>query len=560
MAQIPAPNFRCVKGDTLLWDLPTVTCGNITGFRVFSSQSFSGPYQLLATVTNPAQTSFRNLNGGSNRLYYYLETIANCGAQTSNRSDTLDNEVPSLTPIATVNVIDASTIEVRWRKNPSREVVGYIVYKRQTGGLQPYATITNPDSLRFLDRAANPSKQSEEYQVLAVDACGNTSIFDKSHRSIFLKAAPDRCKREARLSWNLYQNWTNSIAKQEVWVSINGRNPTLFAAIGATDTAFVYQNLRDKFRYNFFVRAVESVSNVSARSNDTAFVGDVVEPVRELYLKSASVANNGYVDLTWRWNEDAKIDTVQILRGQGGGFTSIRGFKPSLPLDIEADFTDTTIKASTLPLSYRIRTIDACKVVRESDITSTIGLEGFAENERRNILRWTPFTGAGAEVLGYQIFRTANGQTQAVGNPIDTSAKREYLDLASPEESQICYRIGARFRYLFPDGSEETGVAYSNSVCLEQFSNVFMPNAFSPGGKNSIFRPVFSFVENINTYEMLIVDRLGQILFRSSNPRTGWDGTKNGENMPQGTYVYLVRVGIAGNRQIEKKGIVLLLR
>ncbi|NJN33981.1 MAG: hypothetical protein HC817_06785 [Saprospiraceae bacterium] len=94
VAQIPAPDFRCVKGDTLLWDLPTVTCGNITGFRIFSSQSFSGPYQLLATVTNPTQTTFRNLNGGGNRLYYYLETIANCGAQTSRRSDTLDNEIP----------------------------------------------------------------------------------------------------------------------------------------------------------------------------------------------------------------------------------------------------------------------------------------------------------------------------------------------------------------------------------------------------------------------------------------------------------------------------------
>ncbi|NJN33983.1 MAG: gliding motility-associated C-terminal domain-containing protein [Saprospiraceae bacterium] len=80
-----------------------------------------------------------------------------------------------------------------------------------------------------------------------------------------------------------------------------------------------------------------------------------------------------------------------------------------------------------------------------------------------------------------------------------------------------------------------------------------MPNAFSPGGKNSIFRPVFSFIENITTYEMLIVDRGGQILFRSANPRTGWDGTKNGENLPQGAYVYLVRVGVAGNRQIEKK-------
>ncbi|NJN33982.1 MAG: hypothetical protein HC817_06790 [Saprospiraceae bacterium] len=376
---------------------------------------------------------------------------------------------PTLTPIATVNVIDASTVEVRWRKNPSPEVVRYVVYKRLPGGLLPYATITSPDSVRFIDRMANPGKQSEEYQVTAFDACGNQSNFDKNHRSIFLKATPDRCKREARLNWNLYQNWANPTARQEIWVSVNGRNPTLITSVGSTDTAYVYPNLRDKFRYNFFVRAIESVSNVSARSNDTAFVGDVVEPVRELYLKSASVANSGYVDLTWRWNEDAKIDTVQILRGQGGGFSVISGFKPNLPLDIEADFTDTTIKAASLPISYRIRTVDACKTPRESEITSTIGLEGFAENERRNILRWTPFTGVGAEVLGYQIFRTANGQTQAVGNPIDTSAKREYLDLASPEESQICYRVGARFRYLFPDGSEETGIAYSNSVCLEQF-------------------------------------------------------------------------------------------
>jgi gliding motility-associated-like protein len=59
---------------------------------------------------------------------------------------------------------------------------------------------------------------------------------------------------------------------------------------------------------------------------------------------------------------------------------------------------------------------------------------------------------------------------------------------------------------------------------------------------------------------MLIYDRWGSRIFESTVPAMGWDGKRNGSDLPQGVYAYIIRLERFGGSQVEYKGAVLLLR
>lgn len=69
----------------------------------------------------------------------------------------------------------------------------------------------------------------------------------------------------------------------------------------------------------------------------------------------------------------------------------------------------------------------------------------------------------------------------------------------------------------------------------------FLPNAFTPNGdsKNEEFR-AGGFFRGIRDFEFVIFNRWGELVFRTNDPSTGWNGRKNnaGIESPNGVYVY----------------------
>ncbi len=95
----------------------------------------------------------------------------------------------------------------------------------------------------------------------------------------------------------------------------------------------------------------------------------------------------------------------------------------------------------------------------------------------------------------------------------------------------------------------------------------YIPNAFTPNGDalNNIFIPRFEGIE-IEKYQMLIYDRQGRLVFKSTDPNIGWDGNDmSGNECPQGVYIYYIRHwtqldNIAGPGQPQITGNVTLIR
>jgi gliding motility-associated-like protein len=77
-------------------------------------------------------------------------------------------------------------------------------------------------------------------------------------------------------------------------------------------------------------------------------------------------------------------------------------------------------------------------------------------------------------------------------------------------------------------------------IALSEISTLYVPNSFTPDGShgaNDIFRIGYS---NLISFHILIFDRWGEVIFESSDPDFGWDGTYKGAVVQDGVYVYKI--------------------
>jgi gliding motility-associated-like protein len=72
---------------------------------------------------------------------------------------------------------------------------------------------------------------------------------------------------------------------------------------------------------------------------------------------------------------------------------------------------------------------------------------------------------------------------------------------------------------------------------------IFVPNAFTPDGDefNEEFIPVVSGFE-AGTFELFIFNRWGELIFESSDPNNGWNGSFKGSPVKEDVYVWKIRV------------------
>jgi gliding motility-associated-like protein len=88
---------------------------------------------------------------------------------------------------------------------------------------------------------------------------------------------------------------------------------------------------------------------------------------------------------------------------------------------------------------------------------------------------------------------------------------------------------------------------------------IMIPNAFTPTGtKNLTFRPYY---RGIASMEFYIFSTWGELIYEAKSMEDqGWDGTLNGENVPNGNYVFKGRFVSKSGEMIDKSGVFILIR
>uniref|UniRef100_UPI004048AF09 T9SS type B sorting domain-containing protein n=1 Tax=Roseivirga sp. TaxID=1964215 RepID=UPI004048AF09 len=161
------------------------------------------------------------------------------------------------------------------------------------------------------------------------------------------------------------------------------------------------------------------------------------------------------------------------------------------------------------------------------------------------------FEDAPVDVVEYTVFKKdLDGTFQRVGTRSDS----RYIDSnLRAEQFELCYKVS------YEDNCGNIS-ELSAEMCFDvTFSNAQYPNAFSPNGDgvNDTFKATQGrFIE----FSMVIFNRWGVIIFSSTDPEVGWDGTTNGQEASPGAYVYQVNYTDANKRSYQRTGTLVLIR
>jgi gliding motility-associated-like protein len=110
------------------------------------------------------------------------------------------------------------------------------------------------------------------------------------------------------------------------------------------------------------------------------------------------------------------------------------------------------------------------------------------------------------------------------------------------------------------------GCAATGDIIVKVFTNLSVPNAFTPNGdgKNDIFY-ILGGLEGTTVKDFSIFNRWGERIFQVNNalpgdPGFGWNGNYKGLPAPAGAYVYIITIKLADNTTQIYKGTVVLIR
>jgi gliding motility-associated-like protein len=97
-------------------------------------------------------------------------------------------------------------------------------------------------------------------------------------------------------------------------------------------------------------------------------------------------------------------------------------------------------------------------------------------------------------------------------------------------------------------------------ICMDDSIVIYAPSAFTPGVKDQL-NPVFQIKgAGLTEFELLIMNRWGEILFHSTDINEGWDGTFKGKDCKIDMYAYRVRYKGKSTKRKEFYGTIYLLR
>ena len=551
----------------LAWNatrVPLIATNSIW-YKIFREYP-AGIFSLIDSVnasTSPNPMTYSDLISiCSDTIKYRVEVMdqSGCSSISPLKGDLFKDLVtPAIPMLDSVSVDLAGNAVIGWEVNPSKDTKTYTILQFIGGLYQPIASNLGRNNT-LLNSSISAGAGSVTFSVIAIDSCNNPSAASPVNSTIFLTTAFDLCSKSIGLNWNAYSGWP-STPMYDVLVSVNGGTESV---IGTTSsTSFTDTNLTSGFTFCYRVRAINqsAIIRTTSTSNRSCLSPSFPPPPAYSYIRSVSVGPENFVTIKAYVDPLSSVSGYRLLRSnsQTGNFVQVNSLTVNSVSTII--FTD-NVTTSEGPYYYKIYTIDSCgRKSKESQVSHTVLLNGQAQEGYMNALNWTSYASWPTGVDVYNLYLTVNGITSplpvASFQPGDSTFIQSVLNNFY-SDGKFCYKIMAVENqgnpYFFLDTS------FSNEVCIIQQPNIFIPTAFHPGGfLNEIFYPSTAFVSSDN-YSFMIFDRWGELFFKTSDPKAGWDGTSHGISAPEAVYIYLLRAQQPDGALIEKKGSVTLIR
>jgi gliding motility-associated-like protein len=216
------------------------------------------------------------------------------------------------------------------------------------------------------------------------------------------------------------------------------------------------------------------------------------------------------------------------------------------------NYLETNINTDNEAYDYRISAKNQCGTLITSKTHTSILIQGIQNVDFSTSLDFSAYVGWVMGVSEYNAYTSSNSNAYTLLES-NVNPGKSIQSVQQPSEYRKCYRIRAY------EKEGEKSESWSNEICFFFSPEVFVPNAFTANndGLNDGFGVVGI---AINEFAIKIYNRWGEQLYESSNIDEKWMPTYRNEDVPMGTYIYVIQYTNFENKVFQKTGTINLLR
>ncbi len=517
-------------------------------------------------------------------------------------------------------IVQANNINLIWNKTRCGQVVSYKVYRKlgpsgwspgpcETGippsaGFQLIATTGSINDTTFSDNNNGIGLVPGEdycYRIVACYPDGAESIASDEVCDQLKKDVPIMTRvnvnTTSTTNGSIYVEWSKPTEHNTVqWAGPyryliyrgeqNSNNMVLIDSTASINDTMYLDTMLNTLDFQYFYRV--DIYNLTGGSRDLMGFSAVASSV---YLNITPSDNR----LTLTWDEFVPWTNSQHVIYRQNPATLIFD---SLDITSNTSYIDSgLVNLSTY--CYKVKSIGRYSSPGTIDPIENFSQENCGQpvdnvvpcppslcveincQQQQSLLNWVNQNpGCADDVIQFNIYKkdSLNGEYQLITN-IPNGTEASYL--YDNEKSMVgCYVItgidSAGNESLFSDSvciDNPNGACAGNNGCVfisneSDQSDCYiysLPNVFTPGedGLNDVFQPFpYRFVESV---DMQIFNRWGNLVYWTSDPNILWDGTEQDSEKPcvDGTYFYTCTVNeecLEGTNPRKIKGFITLLR
>lgn len=473
-----------------------------------------------------------------------------------------DNNLPD-PPLFNLLNIDQSSrnIELFW--SPLTNVSGFVIYRlnETSGSYLAIDSMFNPVATSYIMpiTQSGSSFYSEYYRLASRDTTGGknrTSILSNVLNTIYTTVSMDTCENLIKIKWTHYSSYPDPV---DHYIVLQSRNNGAFSEISSLNPdvdSLLISDFETDTQYCFLVRAYLQSGKLSG-SNKSCILTKMQRPPQWINADFATVSDDNKIELSFSVDPLSEINSYRIERktGNAGDYEQIHQFTSS---DKSLSYIDNKADISKINY-YRIAALNNCGTpVTYSNICSNIVLSVF-QNAGEIKMEWNAYREWTGGIGSYRLYANpGDGFTEIETiSPEDTVIIMNYRDIMyEVSGDEICFILKA-FEASNPYG--EPGESSSRAVCVQAEINIIIPDTFTPDGNgiNDLFFPVFSFTPE--EYYLLITDLRRRKIFETRNFMDKWDGRFNGALMPEGAYLWMLKIRTPSGDTITKSGTLTLI-
>jgi len=466
--------------------------------------------------------------------------------------------IPPKSPVLDLVSVDylPEDVNLSWSLSPSPDVIGYIVYLFKDNAGYSIDTINDPLSTSYIFSASGSSFYSESFVIAAFDS-GNISPLSNPLTTIFTEAELDSCNRKINITWNSYTDYPKKVLSYTILLSVDGGE---FVKAGETDaetTSFTLKDFQTNRQYCILVNASLD-GGFTSRSNRCC-LNTVMQRIPDWINNDyVTVDDENQIQMAFTIDPASELRKLHVERktGSTGNFEWIAEL-PTSP-DTQ-EYNDT--KADPLKVNfYRAYVKNSCGVPAIYSNTGSNMVLSALFTDAGLILKWNPYRKWAGGISKYEILADAGRGWEKEAEPDPDDSTYVFKDIAGlmymASGDEICFRIIA-YEAMNPYGA--SGKSQSDEICIPLIERITVPDVFTPDNNtiNDLFRPVLSFTPV--EYHLLVTDLKRRTVFEAKDYSMEWDGTEGGEPLPQGVYLWFLKVKSPSGRIFSQTGTVTIV-